>query len=77
MMNINYEVIKSAIIVMREMLKDYKETGDIYFYNLYLQRSCVLCEYVLQFDVKTIAFISKIEANILNKYINKLCKSEV
>ena len=36
-MTINYEVVKSAIIVMREMLKDYKETGNIYFYNLFYQ----------------------------------------
>lgn len=72
MMKYNCEVIKNAIIVMREMLNDYKETGDIHFYYLYLQRSCKLSEYVAQFDVKTIAFISKIEANILNKYLRRL-----
>lgn len=71
-MTINYEVVKSAIIVMREMLKDYKETGNIYFYNLFLSRSIQLDGYVKMFDIKTIAFVSKVEANILNKYINKL-----
>ena len=70
-MNVNYEVIKNAIIVMREMLKDYKETGDTHFLYLYVKRSCKLFEYVSQFDLKTIAFISKIEENILNKYLRR------
>ena len=71
-MNINYGVVKNAIIVMREMLKDYKENNDIFYYNLFFLRRVKLDEYVQSFDVKTIAFVSKVEANVLNRYIDKL-----
>lgn len=54
------------------ILKDYNESHDLYFYRLFLIKSLELNEYVNNFDIKTISFVSKVEANILNKYINKL-----
>lgn len=69
MMKINYGIIKSYIKQMIIILKDYNESHDSYFYSLFLIKSLELNEYVNNFDIKTISFISKIEANILNKYI--------
>lgn len=69
MMKINYGIITSYIKQMIISLKDYNESCDSYFYSLFLIKSLELNEYVNNFDIKTISFISKIEANILNKYI--------
>ena len=71
-MKINYGIIKSYIKQMIIILKDYNESHDSYFYRLFLIKSLELNEYVNNFDIKTISFVSKVEANILNKYINKL-----
>lgn len=66
-MKINYGIVKSYIKQMIIILKDYNESHDYYFYRLFLIKSLELNEYVNNFDIKTISFVSKVEANILNK----------
>ena len=69
----DFYYIRCQIVYMKYCLKQclqYKHEG---FYREFLSRSIALNNYVKSLNnLKTKKFVSKVEANILNKYINKL-----
>lgn len=68
MMNVDYLKIRIDILVMRNLLIEFNISGDIEVYKKYLRKDLEMFKYIRQFDIKTIAFISKLQSNILRKY---------
>lgn len=69
----DFYYIRIQIVYMKYCLKQCLKYNHGGFYREYLSRSIALNNYVESLnDLKLTKFVSKIEANILNKYINKL-----
>lgn len=72
-MNADFYYIRMQIVYMKYCLKNCLEYNREGFYREFLSRSIALNNYVKSLnDLKLTKFVSKVEANILNKYINKL-----
>jgi hypothetical protein len=72
-MNADFYYIRMQIVYMKYCLKICLEYDHEGFYREFLSRTIALNNYVKSLnDLKLTKFVSKIEANILNKYINKL-----
>lgn len=72
-MNADFYYIRIQIVYMKYCLKNCLEYNHESFYREFLSRSTALNNYVKSLnDLKLTKFVSKVEANILNKYINKL-----
>ena len=72
-MNADFYYIRMQIVYMKYCLKNCLEYDHEGFYREFLSRAIALNNYVKSLnDLKLTKFVSKIEANILNKYINKL-----
>ena len=74
-MNADFYYIRMQIVYMKYCLKNCLEYNHEGFYREFLSRSIALNNYVKSLnDLKLTKFVSKVEANILNKYINKLMR---
>lgn len=72
-MNADFYYIRMQIVYMKYCLKNCLEYNHEGFYREFLSHSIALNNYVKSLnDLKLTKFVSKVEANILNKYINKL-----
>ena len=72
-MNADFYYIRMQIVYMKYCLKQCLQYNHDGFYREYISRSIALNNYVKSLnDLKLTKFVSKVEANILNKYINKL-----
>lgn len=72
-MNADFYYIMMQIVYMKYCLKNCLEYNHEGFYREFLSRGIALNNYVKSLnDLKLTKFVSKVEANILNKYINKL-----
>lgn len=72
-MNADFYYIRMQIVYMKYCLKQCLQYNHEGFYREYISRSIALNNYVKSLnDLKLTKFVSKVEANILNKYINKL-----
>lgn len=72
-MNGDFYYIRMQIVYMKYCLKQCLQYNHEGFYREYISRSIALNNYVKSLnDLKLTKFVSKAEANILNKYINKL-----
>lgn len=72
-MNADFYYIRVQIVYMKYCLKNCLQYNHEGFYREFLSRTIALDNYVKSLnDLKLIKFVSKVEANILNKYINKL-----
>lgn len=72
-MNADFYYIRMQIVYMKYCLKNCLQYNHEAFYREFLSRSIALNNYVKSLnDLKLTKFVSKLEANILNKYINKL-----
>lgn len=71
----DFYYIRMQIVYMKYCLKQCLQYNSEGFYREFLSRSIALNNYVNSLnDLKLTKFVSKVEANILNKYINKLHK---
>lgn len=71
----DFYYIRMQIVYMKYCLKQCLQYNHEGFYREYISRSIALNNYVNSLnDLKLKKFVSKVEANILNKYINKLNK---
>lgn len=69
----DFYYIRTQIVYMKYCLKQCLQYNHELFYREFLSRSIALNNYVKSLnDLKLTKFVSKVEANILNKYINKL-----
>jgi hypothetical protein len=69
----DFYYIRMQIVYMKYCLKQCLKYNHEGFYREFLSRSIALNNYVKSLnDLKLTKFVSKVEANILNKYINKL-----
>ena len=72
-MNADFYYIRMQIVYMKYCLKNCLEYNHEGFYREFLSSGIALNNYVKSLnDLKLTKFVSKVEANILNKYINKL-----
>lgn len=72
-MNADFYYIRMQIVYMKHCLKQCLQYNHEGFYREYISRSIALNNYVKSLnDLKLTKFVSKVEANILNKYINKM-----
>lgn len=72
-MNADFYYIRMQIVYMKYCLKNCLEYNHEGFYREFLLSGIALNNYVKSLnDLKLTKFVSKVEANILNKYINKL-----
>lgn len=72
-MNADFYYIRMQIVYMKYCLKQCLQYNHEGFYREYISRSIALNNYVKSLnDLKLTKFVSKVEANILNKYINKM-----
>lgn len=72
-MNADFYYIRVQIVYMKYCLKNCLQYNHEGFYREFLSRTIALDNYVKSLnDLKLIKLVSKVEANILNKYINKL-----
>lgn len=72
-MNADFYYIRMQIVYMKYCLKNCLQYNHEGFYREFLSRTIALDNYVKSLNnLKLIKFVSKVEANILNKYINKL-----
>ena len=73
----DFYYIRVQIVYMKYCLKQCLQYNHQGFYLEYLSRSIALNKYVESCnDLNLKKFVSKVEANILNKYINKLNEGE-
>ena len=71
----DFYYIRMQIVYMKYCLKQCLQYNHEGFYREYISRSIAINNYVNSLnDLKLKKFVSKVEANILNKYINKLNK---
>ena len=69
----NFYYIRMKIVCMKYCLKNCLHYNNEDLYREFLLHSIALDNYVKSLnDLKLTKFVSKVEANILNKYINKL-----
>lgn len=72
-MNGDFYYIRMQIVYMKYCLKNCLEYNHECFYREFISCGIALNNYVKSLnDLKLTKFVSKVEANILNKYINKL-----
>jgi hypothetical protein len=72
-MNGDFYYIRMQIVYMKYCLKNCLQYHHEGFYREFLSRDIALNNYVKSLnDLKLTKFVSKVEASILNKYINKL-----
>ena len=73
----DFYFIRMQIVYMKYCLKQCLQYNREGFYREYISHSIALNNYVNSLnDLKLKKFVSKVEANILNKYINKLYKGD-